>query len=172
MWDFGTVRHGGRTIGRSSVRAAGPPLTWENDQSPRADQFVDSRAKRSADTSGSSYSSSSTAKPDRDLPPPPSPSTARPQSRFEQSTVRHMNTVPEHATPRSGQQRREPSDEYEDYDDTYEDAYPSKTSSVHSKVEDLHLDDELPDTTLLDTVVLPAIASVSSYLLTCSADRQ
>ncbi|KAJ2918381.1 hypothetical protein MD484_g2004, partial [Candolleomyces efflorescens] len=143
MWDFGTVRHGGRTIGRSSVRVAGPPLTWENDQSPRADQYGESRANRSADTSGSSYSTSSTAKTDRELPLLPSPSTAKPQSRFEQST-----------------QRREPSDEYEDYDDTYEDAYPSKTSSVHSKVEDLHLDDELPDTTLLDTVVLPAIASL------------
>lgn len=163
MWDFGTVRNG-RTIGRNnSVRIPGAPLTWENEPSPRAEQFAESKSKRTPSSSTvASYSSASTTKPERDHATPPSP--AKSTSRYEPSTVRHMNAVPEHATPRivSGQQRsvqREPSDEYEDYDDTYEDAYPAKGSTIHDKMEDLALE-ELSDTTMLDSVILPAIASL------------
>jgi hypothetical protein len=54
-------------------------------------------------------------------------------------------------------------EDYEDYDDQYVDPYSSaKTSMLHQKMQDIHLEDDLPDTTMLDSVVLPAIASVSS----------
>jgi serine/threonine-protein kinase 24/25/MST4 len=59
--------------------------------------------------------------------------------------------------------QREPSDEYEDYEDQYE--YP-KPDGLQNKMEDLqldHEDDVFPDTTMLDSVILPAIASVSIY---------
>lgn len=45
---------------------------------------------------------------------------------------------------------REPSDEY---DDDFED------EEIHAQAQPV--EDELPDTTMLDSVVLPAIASVS-----------
>lgn len=181
LWDFGTVRHAGRTIGRGgSVRNAGPPLTWENEPSPTTGQFAESKARRSPTTSTSNtYDSQSTARPGYPQgPPSPTKSTS---SRFEPSTVRHMNAVPEHQTPRpvphsrqaepqrAQQVQREPSDEYEGYDDTYEDSYPSNMSAVHDKMDDLHLDDDLSDTTMLDSVILPAIASLFPRVATQEA---
>jgi hypothetical protein len=54
------------------------------------------------------------------------------------------------------------SEDYEDYDDQYADTYSStKSSVVQQKMREMQLEDELPDTTMLDSVVLPAIASVS-----------
>lgn len=181
MWDFGTVRHATRTIGRGSVRAAGPPLTWENDSRSRADEgYSDSRQRRGGDSVPSpvqstsqgsvhSYSSSTTAKNDL----PSLPQSAKSQTRFEPDTVRNVNvqqvTPPE---PRSNSTagrhpvQREPSDEYdEDYDDQYDDNYTAKLSNVQEKAEEVQIEDDLPDTTMLDTVVLPAIASVSPLLL-------
>jgi serine/threonine-protein kinase 24/25/MST4 len=52
--------------------------------------------------------------------------------------------------------KRESSDE--DYDDQYLDTYP-RGASVQEK-QDEPEDDELPDTTMLDSVILPAIASL------------
>lgn len=79
--------------------------------------------------------------------------------KFEQSTVRHM---PPGNPPSRGSQhtvQREPSDEFEDYDDQYVDTY-VKPDPLQQRVEDVHLDEDLPDTTMLDSVILPAIASV------------
>jgi len=58
--------------------------------------------------------------------------------------------------------QREPSDEYEDYDDQYSDTYPTRSDDVQlqQKLAQVHLDDEVPDTTMLDSVILPAIASL------------
>lgn len=166
LWDFGTVRHGGRpnTIGRAhnSVRATGPPLTWENNGSapPRHDERSRSPSRR---VSASSFSSSITTK--GELPPlPPSASSGR----FQQSTVRHAPPPEQGTSPKKSPTapiapRREPSDEYEDYDDQYVDTYSSaKSSMLHQKMQDVHIDDDLPDTTMLDSVILPAIASVST----------
>ena len=186
MWDFGTVRHTGRTIGRSSVRAAGAPLTWENDPAPpppaKGEQIGGSRNHRASGSSGSSgspttttsYSSTSTAKAERDLARQSPPVKAHGSGgRYEPSTVRHMNAVPEHSTPRASQghgrtARREPSEEYDHYDEAY-DEYPGK--GVVDKVDELHLDDEddLLEATMLDSVVLPAIASVSCYIISMSS---
>lgn len=51
---------------------------------------------------------------------------------------------------------------YEDYDDQYVETYSTtKGSMIQQKLQE-HIDDEeLPDTTMLDSVILPAIASVS-----------
>ena len=57
---------------------------------------------------------------------------------------------------------RQHPDDYEDYDDQYVDTFSSaKTNMLHQKMQDIQLEDDLPDTTMLDSVVLPAIASVS-----------
>jgi serine/threonine-protein kinase 24/25/MST4 len=52
-------------------------------------------------------------------------------------------------------------DEYDDYDDQYVDTYSSaKAGMLHQKMQDIHLEEDLPDTTMLDSVILPAIASL------------
>ncbi|KAJ7657987.1 kinase-like domain-containing protein [Mycena rosella] len=77
---------------------------------------------------------------------------------------------PAHA-PRNGGSRmsnhavqREPSDEYDDdYDDQYSDAYTARaesTTQLSEKMSHVQLEDDLPDTTMLDSVILPAIASL------------
>ncbi|PPQ64324.1 hypothetical protein CVT26_002207 [Gymnopilus dilepis] len=159
LWDFGTVRHGGKpsTIGRSqnSVRVSGPPLTWENNGSiSQHDRSPPSPARR---TSGSSsYNSSMATK--GDLPPLPPPGT----SNFEQSTIRHMPSSVEIQNGHSSQTAEQHLiDEYDDYDDQYVDTYSSsKAGMLHQKMQEMHLEEDLPDTTMLDSVILPAIASL------------
>ena len=162
LWDFGTVRHGGRnTVGRS-MRTSGPPLTWENNGSPqRPDEASLSPSRR---VSTSSNSSSVTAK--GELPALPSSASQKPL--FQQSTVRHMPpgttekpqsspTVSPHSHP-----------QFEDYDDQYvPDTFSSAKSGILHKIQDLQLDDDVPDPAMLDSVILPAIASVSSLRLDC-----
>jgi hypothetical protein len=67
----------------------------------------------------------------------------------------------ESVTPKNGPTQREPSDEYEDYGEHYEDAYSSRSQILQEDRGEATLEDELPDTTMLDSVILPAIASVS-----------
>ena len=161
LWDFGTVRHGGRpnTIGRAqhSIRATGPPLTWENNETaPR----YDGRPVSQLRISDPARSSPVTERNDRSLPPIP-PSSAN-SSGFQQSTVRHMQPVENRGTHGGVPVQDGASEDYEDYDDQYPDTYSStKSSMVQQKLQELQLEDEVPDTTMLDSVVLPAIASVS-----------
>lgn len=153
LWDFGTVRHAGRTVGRAnnSIKVSGPPLTWEMNGSGRADTSTSSISTKRTSSSSSKG----------DLPPlPSSPKSARAPSVYEQATVRHMPSGG--AVSGNGQEahEREPSDE-DDYDDQYTTTYPRGASLIEQKRDDE--DDELPDTTMLDSVILPAIASVSVY---------
>ncbi|KIY50456.1 hypothetical protein FISHEDRAFT_24040, partial [Fistulina hepatica ATCC 64428] len=60
--------------------------------------------------------------------------------------------------------QREPSEESEEYDSHYVDEYPHP-SSIPDKMQNLQIEEELPDTTMLDSVVLPAIASVARIAL-------
>lgn len=161
LWDFGTVRHGrpgtiGKAGNANSFRA--PPLTWENDGRPTAHDRSSSPMRSSG--SGSSGGSYSTAK--GELPPLPAAN-----GRFQQTTVRHvplgMEKVPQ--SPNKGQpQRRQPSDDYEDYGDQYVDSYSSSTGSALTQgMQNVELEEDLPDTTMLDSVVLPAIASVRHH---------
>jgi serine/threonine-protein kinase 24/25/MST4 len=153
LWDFGTVRTVARpgTIGRASgVQTSGPPLTWDYNSTPRSrassgsgasiSSANGSRRDPSAETD-TTVASSITAKPDR-LPALADRST--PRKHDQQATVRHGVA----GSNEGNGVRREPSDEYDDLED--------------------HLpEDDLPDTTMLDSVVLPAIASVrkASYEL-------
>jgi serine/threonine-protein kinase 24/25/MST4 len=164
LWDFGTIRHGGRpnTIGRAhhSIRApTGPPLTWENnDTAPRYDGPPLAPQQRIPDPT---YSSPATERGDRNLPPIP-PLSAN-SSDFHQSTVRHMQPVENNRSTHGVPVQQAPSENYDDYDDQYADTYSStKSSVVQQKMREIQLEDDLPDTTMLDSVVLPAIASVSS----------
>jgi len=162
LWDFGTVRHAA-TVGRSQnqIHVSGPPLTWENNGTRRSDG-----SSGSSGSSGGSYistNSSITVKGDqRDLPPlPPSPAASRRVD--QQATVRHM---PDSANVRNSHHsvQREPSDEYDDDydDDQYSDTYTARasTAQLSEKLSQVQLEDDLPDTTMLDSVILPAIASL------------
>jgi serine/threonine-protein kinase 24/25/MST4 len=100
-----------------------------------------------------------------ELPPlPPSPATS--SRRSDQATVRHM---PDNGASRNSHHtvQREPSDEYDDdYDDQYSDTYTSRAggaAQITDKMSHVQLEDDLPDTTMLDSVVLPAIASVRLF---------
>jgi serine/threonine-protein kinase 24/25/MST4 len=53
--------------------------------------------------------------------------------------------------------KKEPSDEFEDFgDDTY------SQSTLQQRIAPRPVEEDIPDTTMLDSVILPAIASVSS----------
>jgi len=92
------------------------------------------------------------------LPPlPPSPAT----SRFEQSTVRHMPPQQKPSIPVAPPAEPQHQDAYEDYDDQYVETYSTtKGSMIQQKLQEQIDDDDLPDTTMLDSVILPAIASL------------
>ncbi|KAJ8523075.1 hypothetical protein ONZ45_g436 [Pleurotus djamor] len=166
LWDFGTVRHISRpgTIGRNNIQVSGPPLTWENNGANRtgSDGSTDSSmTRRPGSSSSTKYSSSLASK--GDLPPLPSPT--RPKS-DNQATVRH-NSAPNsaNATMDAGNRsvQREVTNPYDDYDDQFDDGYPEERhpNSIHQQMTNLHVeDDDLPDTTMLDSVILPAIASL------------
>ncbi|KAG6888234.1 hypothetical protein C0992_009226 [Termitomyces sp. T32_za158] len=155
LWDFGTVRHNNRpsTIGRSGTMS-GPPLTWENHKVGPSD----GSGPATRESGSSDYTSSINTK--GELPPLPQSAPHTPsRSSFSQSTIRHMPQSvhsPQKDSRRSVQ--KESTNEYEDYDDQYVD-YPTKSDPV-ARMEDLHVDDDMPDTTMLDSVILPAIASL------------
>jgi serine/threonine-protein kinase 24/25/MST4 len=178
LWDFGTVRNASRpsTIGRAqnNIQVSGPPLTWENNGTQRSDGSGSSspttRKGSSSGSSGSmnSYSSSVTAKGELPPLPPSMPSTPlTPTSKRygQQATVRNTpGSVDQDGTQRGA--RREPSDEYEDYGDQYLDEHRADSPSPRKQDNSQRLlsveEDPLPDTTMLDSVILPAIASVKS----------
>ncbi len=147
MWDFGTVRSTARpsTIGRAgSVQVSGPPLTWDYNKTSRSRGSSGSGAsiagpngpRRGPNTESDNAASSTTA---RAAGIQPLPLSERGSSRRvdQQATVRHGIV----GSNEGNGVQREPSDEYED-------------------LEDHPQEDDLPDTTMLDSVVLPAIASV------------
>jgi serine/threonine-protein kinase 24/25/MST4 len=152
LWDFGTVRSTARpgTIGRaSSVQVSGPPLTWDYNKTSRSRGSSGSGASiASPNVPGKVPSTETDAIAPSTTPRPaglqPLPASERGSTRRidQQATVRHGVV--------SGNEgngvRREPSDEYDD-------------------LEDRLPEDDLPDTTMLDSVVLPAIASVRRLAL-------
>ncbi|OJA12385.1 hypothetical protein AZE42_07537 [Rhizopogon vesiculosus] len=172
LWDFGTVRHAGRpgTIGRAqnSIKVSGPPLTWEMNGTSRETSSSSSiTAKRS---SGSSIRSKAelpplplslppqpVPQPVPQLAPQPAPQHARPPSVYEQATVRHMPSAGLSNENLTGHERKSSDD---DYDDQYLDTYPRGGSVLEKREVEPEDDDELPDTTMLDSVILPAIASL------------
>ena len=146
------------------MRMSGPPLTWENDGSAqRSNEHSSSPSRR---VSTSSNNSSIAAK--GELPPLP-PSASAQKTQFQQGTVRHMppGTIEKpHDSPTIplSQPQAHPHHQFEDYDDQYVvDTFSSAKSGILHKIQDMQLDDDVPDTTMLDSVILPAIASVSSH---------
>jgi serine/threonine-protein kinase 24/25/MST4 len=124
------------------VQVSGPPLTWENTGSTRSDGSSAS-GKHSFNhkqrLQAAAHVSSGSSK--GDLPSLPQSNQTTPKKYDSQGTVRQAGN--------GNGLSREPSDEYDDdYDD--DDIHDGPPPS----------DDDLPDTTMLDSVVLPAIASV------------
>lgn len=160
------MRHvgGQSTIGRSqggNVPAQDDRLTWSgtrrSDMSTNASNNTSSTLTAVPPRKGSADSTTLTSSiaAKGDLPPVPS-QTAK---KFDSTGTVKLglpNGVPE-AKARAPIQR-ESSDEYEDYDDDYrgQEAGQSGNGAPH---------EELPDTTILDSVVLPALASVRHILL-------
>lgn len=183
LWDFGTVRHVGRqsTIGRrdanqtlvnnvnhapanASAVSSSPPrsrsnvLVNGNNHNINHSSAVPQAPRRTG--SEISLQSSITAKGER-LPPLP-PSTPRtptsPTSSIydTQATIRHAEAPMPHKVV---QQIEE--DEEEDYGELLDpEPYPPMAPQ-HDNNRHLH---DLPDTAMLDSVVLPAIASVGFVL--------
>jgi len=137
LWDFGTVRSTTRpgTVGRSYGYRPGEPRTWDNEDAEWTNGNL-SPTKQGYGSPVSPRHVPSIANK-ADLPPLP-PSAPPTPKRFTQDTVRHMPSV---ANRRPVE--REPSDEYDDQEGQRED-YPP----------------DVDDSTLLDSVVLPAIASL------------
>lgn len=157
LWDFGTVRHVSKpgTIGRTnnSIKVSGPPLTWEMNGSPPSEVSQSPTATRKR-TSNSSIRKT-------ELPPlPTSPQSSRRTSYDQQATVRHMPSggPNNHHDNMQVIDEKRPTDEG-NYDEDRTETYPRGVNVVQNKavVDD---EDDLPDTTMLDSVILPAIASV------------
>ena len=165
LWDFGTVRSTARpaTVGRAYRPATAEPSHWESEEGDwkngSTSPISASPTKQGSGSTGSStYVASVVNKGDL----PPLPSTSPSSKKFTQATVRHTPTVVIDYAARTGNKRvieREPSDEYDDYEGHYED-YSTKVDGLERQLEGAQLDDDFADTTLLDSVVLPAIASV------------
>ncbi|KAF5368361.1 hypothetical protein D9758_002443 [Tetrapyrgos nigripes] len=155
LWDFGTVRHVS-TVSRAqnNIQVSGPPLTWENDGSRRHGSGSSSSTGSGSVRRTGSLASSITAK--GDLPPLPGGSRLS-----DQATVRRMPSgVPATASSRNSNHsaQREPSDEF-DYDEYDRD----EEEALRKKMGDVQIEDEedfAPDMAMLDSVVLPAIASL------------
>lgn len=157
LWDFGTVRHVSKpgTIGRTnnSVKVSGPPLTWEVNGSTRQEMSQSSiSTKRTANT----------LTKHADLPrlPPVDPASARGSAQDKHATVRRMpsGSLNNHQKDPQAQPKGKSSNQNEDEDNCGQ-TFPRGTNVVQDKCGDD--EDDLPDTTMLDSVILPAIASVS-----------
>ena len=152
------VNHPG-TVARNQhpVPVSGPPLTWENDGVNRtgSDGSGGSARRNAASSSSSSLTSnksSLTAK--GELPPLP----ATPKSHDQQATVRNMPSSSNRVDLKL-KHKKEPSDEFEDYGEDFLGTY--SQSTIQQKIAPRPVEDDIPDTTMLDSVILPAIASVS-----------
>ena len=144
------------------MRVSGPPLTWENNASPqRSNEHSPSSPRRF-----SISSNNSSIKAKGELPPLPQSASSQ-KTQFQQSTVRHMppGTIEKPQSSPTTVVSQPQAPQVEDYDDQYEvDTFSSAKSGILHKIQDMQLDDDdLPDTTMLDSVILPAIASVSSF---------
>jgi len=180
LWDFGTIRHGTRTVGRSSIKLSGPLLAREKDDLPHnrdsdgSDESVQLRRGHASSTSPSAKSDLPSTPSDRESVRLGIGSTSSPSKCFERDTLKNApaRNVPDNrgqpiATDYAIPQRSHKSgqtelvDDYEDYGNT---TYSTKTGAMRQKMAEMHIEDDIndTDTTMLDSVILPAIASVST----------
>jgi len=144
LWDFGTVRHVGATIGHN------PAVDDHGGRNGNLPTY--SMTPTPSNTSGTtSYDHklpadlSPIANKGDHLPPIPPP----PTKKYDvEATVKHA--LPKGSGTARATVQREPSDEYDDYDEDF----------ANHEGQNGNGETELPDTTLLDSVVLPALASV------------
>lgn len=147
LWDFGTVRHVGATVGRVQHN---PTVDDHGGRNGNASNY-------SATPTPSNIAGTAAYDPKQPtdhppiankgdhLPPIPPP----PVKKYDvEATVKHALQKGSGTTRAAV--RREPSDEFDDYDEDF----------VHREGKNGNGDTELPDTTLLDSVVLPALASL------------
>jgi len=147
LWDFGTVRHVGATIGRTQHAPAIDDHGGRNgglstySVTPAPSNILGPTTydhKQPMDLSP-------IANKGDHLPPIPPP----PVKKYDvEATVKHA--LPKGSGTARATVQREPSDEFDDYDEDF----------VNHEGQNGNGDPELPDTTLLDSVVLPALASV------------
>lgn len=118
--------------------------TFRSRESEKSTDAFDGAHDRldSGATDQSSHASSITVKANHPVP------VQKAKEDTYEGTVRRAGGGP--MTEKGTGVRREGSDEYDDYDRDYE-AYPAGSHPA---------EDDLPDSTMLDSVVLPAIASV------------
>lgn len=147
LWDFGTVRHVGATVGRPQHNPAIDDHGGRN-CNPSAYPTTPTPSTITGTTAydhKQSIDYPSVANKGDNLPPIPPP----PAKKYDvEATVKHA--LPKGSGTARATIQRESSDEYDDYDEDF----------VHHEGQNGNGDTELPDTTLLDSVVLPALASV------------
>jgi serine/threonine-protein kinase 24/25/MST4 len=174
LWDFETVRHASRsaTIAHfNPTPEAEPPLIRENRGMARQDGSSDTFSIRlgSVPPASSSEYAFSIAK---DKLPLSRPSATRTPTEFDrQATVRQEPTAGVGAAGSGVGQRtvqQEPSDEHKGYNDQHLPSYPFQGKVLQPKPGQVQLENNLPDTMVLDTVIFPAIGSVSCSTALCA----
>jgi len=139
MWDFGTVRHTGKTATMGRANAPPPPIA-ENGVYSSSTASSRSSSTIVAGHNGNGIGHDESRSPSGTGPADVNKTLPRPSlegDRESQGTVRRV------AAPLG---RREPSYEDDDYDD-------------EEQLQDPHLEDAMHPT-MLDSVIMPAIASV------------
>lgn len=147
LWDFGTVRHVGATIGRTQHKLTIDDHGGRNTNTPgyHLTPTPSDITGTTAHDHQQPINYSPIADKNDKLPPIPPP----PVKKYDvEATVKHA--LPKGPGTTRATVQREPSDEFDDYDGDF----------VHHEGQNGNGDTELPDTTLLDSVVLPALASV------------
>jgi serine/threonine-protein kinase 24/25/MST4 len=187
LWDFGTIRHVARpgTLGRATARTENG-LTYPQPVSGLDTNYMphqNSNGVRPPSVSASSISSSSTVTVKGDLPALPVRNPTYEDQSADQGTVR---TTPKRERNREGSYDSNRSVGSDDSDrELRAEAARQQLANVHLEDEvDADLEEDLDERTMLDSVVLPAIASVrprsnvsgcfrlhESVLLTVSSPR-
>jgi len=170
LWDFGTVRHVARpgTLGRATARTENG-LTYPQPVPDLDTNYVphhNSNGVRSPSVSGLSVSSSSTITVKAELPALPNRRVTYEDQSQDQGTVR---TTPRRTREGSYDSNRSVRSDESDRE--------RRAEAVRQQLADGHLedevdadnDDDLDERTMLDSVVLPAIASLVPRVSTVEA---
>jgi len=147
LWDFGTVRHVGATVGRTQHN-----VTVDDHGGKNGNILGHSLTPTPPNIMGTAaydhkqpINYPTTVNKGDHLPPIPPP----PVKKYDvEATVKHALSKGSGIARATVQ--REPSDDFDDYDEDF----------VHHEGQNGSSEAESPDTTLLDSVVLPALASL------------
>ncbi|KIJ53613.1 hypothetical protein M422DRAFT_25448 [Sphaerobolus stellatus SS14] len=171
LWDFGTVRHVatiGRATARTEVGLTYPqpvPGLQQSQQSPQQSYHPPPNGARSLHSSVSAISTSSsvTVRADAQVPQPqPQPQQSSFRGSYGSSSPADQSTV------RTNPWQRDPS--YDSNGGPYDD----EDETVRQQLEGTQLvdddeEDELTDSSMLDSVIFPAIASLFPRVSTVEA---